>query len=421
MSSRWVSGNRFRLLENGEAFFPRAFEAIAAARKEVLIETFILFDDKVGRQLHAALLKAASQGAQVDLTVDGWGSAYLPDSFVASLVDAGVRVHVFDPVHKIFSWRTKMFRRLHRKVLVVDGERAFVGGINYSADHLADFGPAAKQDYSAEIEGPIVDTIRRFARTALHVREPRRHWLRRSHEAAQASSSPHAGDAQAMFVTRDNHNHRTDIERHYRAAIRLARRRVYIANAYFFPGYRLLKDIRRAACRGADVRLILQGEPDMPVVKVAASLLYNHLLRAGVKIYEYTDRPLHSKVAVADDEWSTVGSSNLDPLSLSLNLEANVMIRDRDFNRELGNNLEELIRKSCRLIEESELPRANAWLVVRSFFVFHFLRHFPAWAASLPRHAPEIRSVDPHGLHVSSPDPHTAEVRPVDPDSRSAT
>ena len=98
---------------------------------------------------------------------------------------------------------------------------------------------------------------------------------------------------------------------------------------------------------------------------------------AGVKVYEYTERPLHGKVAAVDDEWATVGSSNLDPLSLSLNLEANVMILDRAFNRHLGEKLEGLMRNSCRLIEESELPHSNTWLMVRSFFVFHFLRHFP--------------------------------------------
>jgi cardiolipin synthase len=395
LSGRWVDGNRFRLLENGEEFYPRAFEVIASARKEVLLETFILFDDKVGRQLHAALIQAATQGAQVDVTIDGWGSAYLPSEFVSRLTEAGVRIHIFDPGHTIFSWRTNMFRRMHRKILVVDAERAFVGGINYSADHLADFGPGAKQDYAVEIVGPIVDTIRRFARAAPRIGQPRRNWLRRKHEEAQESSLPRVGTAQAMFVTRDNRDHRTDIERHYRAAIRLARRRVVIANAYFFPGYRLLKELRTAARRGVDVRLILQGEPDMAIVKTAASLLYNHLLRAGVKIYEYTERPLHGKVAVIDDEWSTVGSSNLDPLSLSLNLEANVMILDRNFNRHLGERLDGLIRDSCRLVEEAELPHANTWLMVRSFFVFHFLRHFPSWAAWLPAHVPKVRSVDP--------------------------
>jgi cardiolipin synthase len=395
LSGRWVGGNRIRLLENGEEYYPRAFEVIASARKEVLLETFILFDDKVGWQLHAALIRAASQGAEVDVTIDGWGSAYLPPDYVSRLTDAGVRFHVFDPGGRMVPWRINVFRRMHRKILVVDAERAFVGGINYSADHLADFGPAAKQDYAIEIEGPIVDTIRRFARAALRIGQPPRRWLRRRHEEARNAGLPRVGTAQAMFVTRDNRDHRTDIERHYRAAIRLARDQVTIANAYFFPGYRLLREMRRAARRGVDVRLILQGEPDMAIVKRAASLLYNHLLRAGVKIYEYTERPLHGKVATIDDAWATVGSSNLDPLSLSLNLEANVMILDHRFNRDLTARLDLLIRNSCRLIEATELPHSNRWLMLRSFFVFHFLRHFPSWVARLPRHVPKVTSIEP--------------------------
>ena len=190
MSGRWVHGNHISLLENGEEFYPRAFEEIASARQEVLLETFILFDDKVGRQLRAALVQAASQGAQVDVTIDGWGSAYLPPEFAGELAAAGVRLHVFDPGHTIFSWRTNMFRRMHRKILVVDGKRAFVGGINYSADHLADFGPGAKQDHAVEIEGPIVDEIHRFARSNIEpVLRRQRRWFGRR-RAAQPAPAP---------------------------------------------------------------------------------------------------------------------------------------------------------------------------------------------------------------------------------------
>jgi cardiolipin synthase len=155
------------LLENGEEFFPRVFECIAAAKREVMVETFILFEDKVGEELHAALHAAARRGVQVDLTIDGYGSPDLSPEFISTLTRAGVRIHVFDPGPKLWGWRTNLFRRMHRKIVVVDGERAFVGGINYSADHLADFGPEAKQDYAVEIEGPIVADINTFVHKAL--------------------------------------------------------------------------------------------------------------------------------------------------------------------------------------------------------------------------------------------------------------
>ena len=199
-----------------------------------------------------------------------------------------------------------------------------------------------------------------------------------------------AGDAAAIFVTRDNRLHTTDIERHYRIAIRAARQRVVIANAYFFPGFRLLKEMRKAARRGVEVKLILQGEPDMAIVKTAANMLYHHLLSAGVQIFEYCERPLHGKVAVSDDEWATVGSSNLDPLSLSLNLEANVVIKDRAFNQHLSARLEHLIAHNCRQIVAADLVESNWWRGLRSFFVFHLLSRYPAWAGWLPAHTPRL-------------------------------
>jgi cardiolipin synthase len=423
--TRWVSGNQFHLLENGEAFFPRVFECIAAARREVVLETFILFEDKVGLGLHAALLAAARRGVQIDVTIDGFGSPDLSPAFISALTDAGVRMHVFDPAPRLWGWRTNVFRRMHRKIVVVDGERAFVGGINYSADHLADYGPEAKQDYAVEVAGPIVAVIHDFARRALAAGQRnastsfagqlRARLSDRAHTLAQgwrADPAP-AGDAAAIFVTRDNRHHTTDIERHYRIAIRAARQRVVIANAYFFPGYRLLKEMRRAARRGVEVRLILQGEPDMAIVKTAASMLYHHLLAAGVQIFEYCERPLHGKVAVSDDEWSTVGSSNLDPLSLSLNLEANVIIKDRAFNQLLGARLEHLIQHSCKQIAAADLVESTWWRVLRSFFVFHLLSRYPAWAGWLPAHSPRIllatvpagAALDAGADHVSQADP----------------
>ena len=393
MNTRLVAGNRIELLENGEAFFPAVFEAIDQAREEVVIETFILFEDKVGLALRDALVRAARRGVQVDLLVDGFGSNDLTPAFIESLVDAGVRFRVFDPGSRWLGLRLHLLRRMHRKLAVIDAQRAFVGGINYSADHLDDFGPQAKQDYSVEVRGPVVVDIHRFVRRVADTGESERRWSRkraqpsRVHEGARTQ-----GEAEAMFVTRDNQQHRSDIERHYRLAIRSARREVLIANAYFFPGYRLLQEMRRAARRGVRVRLVLQGEPDMPIVKTAAGMLYEHLLRGGVQIHEYLRRPMHGKVAVVDDVWATVGSSNLDPLSLSLNLEANVIVRDADFSRTLRERLEHLIEHESKAVQQS--GRApGMWSVIRSVIVFHFLRRFPAWAALLPAHKPTVAAV----------------------------
>ncbi|WP_062365315.1 cardiolipin synthase ClsB [Variovorax paradoxus] len=303
--ARWVPGNRVSLLENGEEFFPRVFEAVRRAQREVIIETFILYEDKVGTQLHACLCEAARRGVRVDLLVDGFGSPDLSEAFIQEMAAAGVRLRVFDPGHSILGQRLNLLRRMHRKIVVVDDACAFVG------------------------------------------------------------------------------------ERHYRVAIRSARQRVVIANAYFFPGYRLIQDMRNAARRGVDVRLILQGEPDIPIVRIGARMLYHHLLLAGVSIFEYCERPMHAKVALTDDCWSTVGSSNLDPLSLALNLEANVVVHDPAFNRALSERLEHMNR-NCKRIGAADLDKWSSWRLVRSFVVFHLLRWYPSWIAWLPRHAPRV-------------------------------
>lgn len=408
MKNIWYPGNRVDLLENGEAFFPAVFDAIRHARREVLLETFIVFEDKVGLALHQALIEAAGRGVQIDVLIDGFGSADLSADYIGRLVAAGVRVHTFDPAVRVFGLRFNVLRRMHRKIVVVDAGRAFVGGINYSADHLGDFGPQAKQDYAVELVGPIVEDIHRFVRATVgrpldgagdgEVRpgaSPRRRgaWWAPRIPSASMSAAP-AGAAEALFVRRDNVQHRNDIERCCRVAIRRARERVLIANAYFFPGYRLLRELRRAARRGVEVTLIMQGEPDVAIARTAASTLYGYLSEAGVKIYEYRERPLHGKVAAIDDEWSTVGSSNLDPLSLSLNLEANVLVRDRPFARHLRARLEHLIAHNCTQVDADDDPQWAWRTQLRGFFVFHFLRRFPVWASRLPMHRPRLESMD---------------------------
>lgn len=390
MKAQWVDANEVTLHINGEGFYPRVCEVIAAARREVFIETFILFDDAVGRRLRAALLQAARGGAVVNVLVDGWGSPDLGPDFLGPLIDAGVHVRAFEPVKRVLGTRWQIFRRMHRKLVVVDGNIAFCGGINYSEDHLAETHPMGKQDYALEIHGPLVAQIREFCRASVQPRKSRwRQWLDR--RGAQRQPVTNGKGVRAAFVTRDNHRHRSDIERQYRLALRAARKRVIIANAYFFPGWRVLRELRRAARRGVQVDLMLQGRPDKQWVRTAAQLLYEYLARAGVRIHEYMQRPLHGKVAVVDDRWATVGSSNLDPLSLGLNLEANVLVYDRKFACHLRQHLDELLARHARPVQLDAPGRLrSAWIAVRSTVVFHALRRFPAWARWLSGRKPKV-------------------------------
>ena len=387
VSLRGKSGHRIRLLENGEEFFARTGEAIEAARGEILLETFILFEDKVGLELQRHLVSAARRGVRVELTVDGYGSPQFSPDFIAAFTDAGVRFRVFDPHRPLLGMRMHVFRRLHRKLIVVDRERAFVGGINFSADHLADFGPTAKQDYSVEVEGPVVLGIRDFMLSALRGDGTGERW--RPTPEAGTFASP------VQFLSRDNRRRSRAIEGEYRRAIRAARSEVLIANAYFFPGYGFLRDLRHAARRGVSVTLVVQGEPDTRIALVAARWLYRYLVEGGVRIAEYRRRPFHGKVAVIDGEWATVGSSNLDPLSLSLNLEANLFVRDAGFAAMLRARLGQLVDEDCELVDEARTPPWRPWHVLTRPLMFHFLRRFPSWAGLLPAHAPATALLRP--------------------------
>ena len=386
MNYQWREGNDVQLLINGEEFFPRVFASIQAARKEVLLETFIIYEDKVGEELQRVLIAAAKRGVHVEVTVDGYGTADIGAPYVAALTEAGVKLNVFDPRPRVLGYRTNLFRRLHRKIVVVDAETAFVGGINFSADHLGDFGPMAKQDYAVQVRGPIVTDVHRAALELLAIRRGER-----PGKQAPSPANHFRGNVRMCLSLRDNEQYPNDIETAYMAAIRSANYRLVIANAYFFPGYRLLRELRNAARRGVKVTLVMQGMPDMPVVRLCTRLLYNYLLRDGVVIHEYCQRPLHGKVALVDHEWATVGSSNLDPLSLSLNLEANLIIRDHRFNQQLHDHLTDLASAKCKRITLERVMRGYWWRAPIIFLSFHFLRHFPAIAGWFPAHSPRLK------------------------------
>ncbi|MEX2496672.1 MAG: cardiolipin synthase ClsB [Woeseia sp.] len=396
--SGWTKGNQLRLLENGEEYFPRICEAVRAARKEVVLETFLWCEDEVGLQLRDVLAEAAQRGVQVRVLVDGYGSPGFSKEFLTPLADAGAEVRSFDPRPRFFRLRTNLLCRMHRKIVVVDAAVAFVGGINFKKDHLRSFGARSKQDYSVEVTGPVVKDIHKYCRFGHDVhagswRRRWRYWLRRF---PREMMNPQEG-AQVLFAIRDNAEHPTDIETMYRVGIRNARESVVIANAYFFPGYRFIRDLRAAAERGVDVVLIMQGNPDRPVSVGAASLLYDDLLSMGIRIVRYTERPLHAKVAVIDDRWASVGSSNLDPFSLGLNLEANLFILDPEFNAVLRNNLDQLVRHYCEELSADQVPRRSRLRRLLLTFGYHVTRKMPSWRRHVLWHEQHIRPVRPTG------------------------
>lgn len=344
-----VPGNRLRLLQNGAEFFPALIAVIDAAQTEVHLETYIFNADPSAERVRDALMRAARRGVRVRLMVDGVGSRDLPSDWRADLEESGVNVLVYRPL--VGSWRAnpRSLRRLHRKLAVIDARIAFVGGMNL----LDDFEPvrfaAPRLDFSVEVQGPLLAPIHQSVRHLWQLVALSQLQAGEKPPPSIQPSWPTDGRVRAAYVVRDNFAHRRDIERVYLAALALAREEILIANAYFLPGRRFRKLLKRAAARGVRVQLLVQGHTDHPFFQLAARALYRDLLAAGVKLYEYQASELHAKAAVVDGRWATIGSSNIDPFSLLLAREANVVVDDAAFGRDLQQRLHQAIGDAAAL------------------------------------------------------------------------
>jgi cardiolipin synthase len=343
-----VPGNHVRLLHGGGEFFPALIATIDGAHTEIHLETYIFNTDPSAAAVRDALVRAVQRGVRVHLLIDGVGSRELPAAWLDALRTAGISVLIYRPL--VGGWRSNphSLRRLHRKLAVIDARIAFIGGMNL----IDDFEPvrfaAPRFDFSVEVQGPLLARIHQSAR---------RLWQLVALTQLQAGerktviepSWPTDGHVRAAFVVRDNFAHRRDIERVYLAALAHARDEIILANAYFLPGRRFRKSLKKAAARGVRVQLLVQGHTDHPFFQAAARALYRDLLAADVKIYEYQASELHAKVAVVDGHWATVGSSNIDPFSLLLAREANIVVDDAAIARDLQQRLRQAFAQSVAL------------------------------------------------------------------------
>lgn len=339
-----VAGNQLMLLQNGSAFFPQLRADIDAAQHSIYLETYIYAADETGRMISDALQRAAARGVEVRVLLDGFGSAELPQYWVDELRMAGIGVQWFRREVSPFTLRRSRKRRLfrlHRKLAVMDGEVAFVGGINIIDDipEHSDFA-MPRLDYAVRVQGVVAGEIHEATRRLWGVVS----WanFRRRGRAIRRLVLEKDRDAVApeiTFLLRDNLRHRRDIERAYLKAITGAQLEIIIANAYFLPGRVFRRALKHAARRGVRVVLLLQGKVEYRLQHYATHALYDQLLLAGAEIYEYQASYLHAKVAVVDGQWATVGSSNIDPFSLLLAREANLAVRDAGFAGELRASL----------------------------------------------------------------------------------
>ena len=414
-SSRFQGGHRVRLLSGGDELFPAMEQALAAARAEVWLATYIFCDDPAGRRMADALVATAARGVRVSVVVDGFGSngriAVLRRWFAGS----GVRLEVFRPFERWWAWlQPGQLRRMHQKLCAVDGAQAFVGGSNVNDDRIDiqhGWSETPRLDFAIGVEGPVAQDVQHLAqalwtRAAVGRRGWREETLLLARSAAPVQSTlqlvrelrtrppaeggrvqrtlgwlrdvvigPRGADrtqalralaelppVRAALVVRDNFTQRRAIERAYVEAIVGARERIDIACSYFYPGRLFRRALCRAAARGVRVRLMMQGRIDYRIAGLAARVLYDELLASGIAIHEYTPAFLHAKVAAIDGHWVTVGSSNIDPLSLLQNLEANVVVLDPEVAAELQVRLDAAFDASVQVTSPRLRPGLRGWV-----------------------------------------------------------
>ena len=361
MTRALVPGNRITLLRSGVEYFPALEAAIRAARREIYLESYLYEADETGWRITNALADAARRGVAVHVLVDGFGAKGMPPEMVRALQRAGAERLVYRPEISPFRIRKYRLRRMHRKLVAIDGALAFVGGINVIDDVGSDGRGPPRLDFAVRIEGPLLRPIQQAVqRLWTRVAWVRLHRRRRAKRRVDVDDAL-KGEQAAAFVVRDNFRHRSDIEDAYLEAIDAAHDEILIANAYFFPGARFRRALLRAAARGVRVTLLLQGKIEYTLQHYASRALYGALLQSGVEIYEYHKSYLHAKVAVIDRRWATVGSSNIDPFSLLLAREANVVVEDRGFAAELRLALHAALEDGSLVIEGARWSRLSVW------------------------------------------------------------
>jgi len=368
-----LGGNRITLLRSGEQYFPALAQAIDTARAEVYLETYIYVEDASARRITDALCRAARRGVSVHVLVDGFGGKDMPRALREELLAAGVLLLVFRPDISL-RWRKHRLRRMHRKLVTVDGRVGFLGGINLIDDMHTPGHVPPRYDYAVRFEGPLLapaqEAVERLW-TLVAWASLKRRW--QAERPVPVDASP-KGCQRAALVLRDNLRHRADIEDAYLSAIGNSKHEVIIANAYFFPGTHFRHALVNAARRGVRVVLLLQGRVEYVLLHYASRALYGTLLEAGVEIFEYRKSFMHAKVAVIDRRWATVGSSNIDPFSLMLAREANLVVDDPGFADELRASLHEAMEEGAQHLPKTRWLQQPWWRRVPIWIGYGFVR-----------------------------------------------
>ncbi len=341
-----IEKNSVYLVRSGLEYFDRLEEMILSAKDRIHLQVYIYEDDQTGKQVARALVAAARRGVKVFLVADGYASQDLPDSFVSRMEWEGIRFRYFNPLLK-----SKYFylgRRMHHKIVVVDGVKAMVGGINISNHYNDTVEHTAWLDWALYVEGEVatrLETVCEDLRKFEIMQATKTHLRRRKLILP---------DQPVGIRINDWVRGKKDITATYLKMLRNARSNVTIVSSYLLPGKLLRRNLKVAAKRGIKIRLVMAGMSDVSVAKHAERYMYRWLLRNKMEIYEYQKNILHGKMAVCDGKWLTLGSYNVNNISAYASIELNLDVHNPEFAMQVEEKIESIIQKDCRKITEQE-------------------------------------------------------------------
>ncbi len=357
-----TQGNRVALFVHGGDFFPALFAAMESASVSIHAEFYIVKDDRTGRKFAQALMTAAARGVETALIYDVVGCFETPVAYFRRLQAAGVRCLPFNP--PAFSRLHWLDVRDHRKLVVIDGATAFLGGLNIG-DEYAGYGDSLTnwRDVGIRLDGAAAGELQQLFRGT---------WRQESGEAEPFRETPSVsvppGDADVMVVNGTPRQTRSVIGRSFRLAMTVARDSIRIMTPYFVPGPRVVRALLRALGQGVRVEMILPSVSDVPLVKTVSRAYLAPLVQAGAELYERQGTILHAKAMLIDDRWITLGSANLDLRSFHRNYEINVVIDSPAFGDQVRRMFDEDLARSRRIdavdyARRSLLERLLAWLL----------------------------------------------------------
>lgn len=342
-----TSANRAVLIKGGKAYFQLLDELISSATTSIHFQFYIFDADETGRAVADALMAAVKRGVKVYVLLDAYGSQALPKTFVSELKESGIQFRWFQPMFR--SRKFYLGRRLHHKVVVADGYKSLVGGLNISDRYNDTEEAPAWLDWALYCEGEVSAQLESICKTRMRVRSPK-----------NTNHPQHPGGSIDLSIrVNDWVSSKAQITTSYLRMLQTAQQEVIIMSPYFLPGYQFRRKLKRAAQRGVNIQVILTADSDVPLAKRAERFMYHWLLKNNITIWEYQKNVLHGKVAVADGHWATVGSYNVNNLSAYASVELNLEVNTATLARNIEKNLHEIIQRDCVQITQEDFNKQS--------------------------------------------------------------